>query len=82
MNLIKQHGLKKRVACNQIIHSMSKIAICACDEEKAKNYDPQVLKLVITCLCYLAGTYNRRNYIPTETRENDKLRSYFISMGK
>lgn len=79
---MKQHGHKKRLACNQIIHSLSKIAINACDEEKEKDYDTQVLKHVITCLCYLAGMYNRRNYIPVETRENDKLRAFFINMGK
>lgn len=81
-NLLQNHGQMKKVACDRIIHALSNIALSACDEVKARDYDPALMTQVIRCLCSFAGKYNRRNYIPGETRDNDKLRSFFITQGE
>jgi len=35
----------------------------------------------LKCLINLGGIFNRRNYIPGETRDASKLRSFFIAQG-
>lgn len=81
-SLLQHHNQMKKVVCDKIIHCLVTIALTACDEVKAKDFDPALMTLVINCLCAFAGKYNRRNYIPGETRDYEKVRSFFITQGK
>ena len=72
----------KKVICDRIIHALINIALASCDESKSQDYDPALMMQVISCLCSFAGKYNRKNYIPGETRDLDKVRSFFITQGR
>lgn len=46
-----------------------------------EKYDKKIRILATNCLIHLGGIYNRRMYIPGETRDNDKIRRILIENG-
>lgn len=46
-----------------------------------QKYDFEVRKMSVVCLTTLGGIYDRKMYIPGETRENDKVRRILIENG-
>ncbi|KRW98784.1 hypothetical protein PPERSA_11701 [Pseudocohnilembus persalinus] len=55
--------------------------LASCSEKNLKKYDLNVRLQAIECLISLGGNYSRKQYIPGETQENDKLRKYLIQNG-
>lgn len=64
-----------------MIHSLIKIILASCEASQIQNYDPQIFKLAIKCVGALSGKYNRKNYIPGETRDNVQAREFMINQG-
>lgn len=46
-----------------------------------EKYDKKIRILATNCLIHLGGIYNRRMYIPGETRDNEKTRKILIENG-
>jgi len=55
--------------------------LASCDEKEIQNHDKSFLIATLKCLINLGGIFNRKNYIPGETRDASKLRSFFIAQG-
>ena len=53
----------------------------SCDQEQIKEYDIELRKSATKCLCILSGSWNRRMWIPGETRDNDRVRTFLIHQG-
>ena len=49
-----------------IIHSLIKIVLASCDEDKIRDYDKNIIELAIKCICALCGNYDRKKYVPGE----------------
>jgi len=76
--MCKDFRQKKRIMCDKMIHALIKIAMSSVDEEQSKEYDEELRGLAIKSLSAVSGTWNRRNWIPGETRDYDKLRTFLI----
>lgn len=69
---------KKIVIQRDILHTLIKIATSCLHENERDKYDKQLVIQAIQCLALLGGTYDRRAYIPGETRENEQIRKILI----
>lgn len=72
---------KKVIIQRDILKSLVKIAISCISAKEKDRYDKQLIVNAIKCLTLLGGIYDRRNYIPGETRENDQIRRILIEGG-
>lgn len=72
---------KLRIVSKHIISILIKISLCSCDEGEIEKYHQKIRVLATNCLIYFGGIYNRRLYIPGETRDNDKIRKILIENG-
>jgi len=81
LNICKKISEMKKIICDKMIHALIKIVLASCDSTLIQNYDIQVIKLSIKCLSALAGKYDRKMYIPGETRDFDKVREFLINQG-
>ena len=66
---------------NKLIHALSNIALASCSKEEASSCARQLRVAALRCLETLIGTFNRKVYIPGETREQEKMRYFFITQG-
>lgn len=60
---------------------MIKIALSSLDSKLIQKYDIEIRRMSVICLTTLGGIYDRKMYIPGETRENDKVRKILIENG-
>jgi len=81
LNICKKISEMKKIICDKMIHALTKIILASCDSTLIQNYDLQVIKLSIKCLSALAGKYDRKMYIPGETRDFDLVREFLINQG-
>jgi len=79
--LSKDINLKKRIICNHIVHNLIALCLASCDEKEIQNHSNAFLMATLKCLVNLGGVFNRKHYIPGETREANKLRNFFIAQG-
>ena len=82
LNICRKVSEMKKIVCDKMIHALVRITLAACDSAKAQNYDPQVIHLAAQCLGALAGKYDRKKYIPGQTRDQDKVRDFLINQGE
>jgi len=73
--------LKKKLICNKLIHDLIQIILSTCDEKTLEEYDKEMRVLALACLENLGGIFNRKIFIPGETRELDKIRRFFMAQG-
>ena len=57
------------------------LCLSSCDEKEIQSHNKGFLIAVLKCLINLGGVFNRKLYIPGETREANKLRTFFIAQG-
>jgi len=81
LSICKKISEMKKIICDKMIHALIKIILASCDSNLIQNYDTQVIKLSIKCLSALAGKYDRKMYIPGETRDFDLVREFLINQG-
>ncbi|EAR92967.2 tubulin-tyrosine ligase family protein (macronuclear) [Tetrahymena thermophila SB210] len=79
--ITKNVSNKVRIVSKNIILLLIKISLSSCDEKEMEKYDRKIRILATNCLIHLGGIYNRRQYIPGETRDNDKIRRLIIENG-
>eukprot|EP00825_Cyclidium_porcatum_P039901 TRINITY_DN493_c0_g1_i7.p1 TRINITY_DN493_c0_g1~~TRINITY_DN493_c0_g1_i7.p1 ORF type:complete len:823 (-),score=148.33 TRINITY_DN493_c0_g1_i7:267-2735(-) len=72
---------KKIIIQRDILKTLFRIATSCIMEKEKDHYDKQLVIQAIKCLTLLGGIYDRRNYIPGETRENDQIRKILIEGG-
>lgn len=72
---------KSKVISHDIIRGLTKIAASSLDAVQIQKYDYEVRKTAVDCLTTLGGIYDRKMYIPGETRENDRARKVLIENG-
>lgn len=72
---------KTKVISKEIVKSLLKIALTSLDSHLIQKYDVEIRKMSVICLTTLGGIYDRKMYIPGETRENDKVRKILIENG-
>lgn len=65
---------KKKVVSDKLIRALIRIAISNCDENAAEVYAKDLRFEAVKCLITLGGMYNRKMYIPGETRDQEYAR--------
>ena len=73
--------MKKKLMCNKIIHDLINIAISSCDEKEIDTYCKELRIAALKSLQTLAKLPSAKTYIPGETREQFKVRYFFLSQG-
>jgi hypothetical protein len=63
------------------IKSFIKHVLLSLDKEQRENFDHKLRLKATECLISLGGIYNRKLYIPGETRDNDQARKNLIEGG-
>ena len=79
--LSKDINQKKKLICNHLLHNLINLCLCSCDEKEIQNHNKNFLMATLKCLINLGGVFNRKNYIPGETRDAARLRSFFLAQG-
>ena len=79
--LSKDMNLKKKLICNHLLHNLITLCLYSCDEKEIQNHNKNFLMATLKCLINLGGVFNRKGYIPGETRDAAKLRSFFLAQG-
>ena len=74
--------IKKKILCNKLIHDLINIAIGACDEKECDKSTHRLRLTALRALGNVGGMMNKKTYIPGESRENEKIRQFFISQGR
>jgi hypothetical protein len=81
LNICKKISEKKKIICDKMIHTLIRLTLASCDPVQIQNYDSEIFKLAIECLSALSGKYDRKMYIPGETRDHVKVRDFLINQG-
>lgn len=79
--LSKDMSLRKKLICNHLIQNLITLCLSSCEEKAAQDHSKGFLLATLKCLVNLGCVFNRKLYIPGETREATKLRSFFIAQG-
>lgn len=79
VNLISQSTPnKKKIATSELVQTLTFITQSSFRQETLNLYDREIRLVSVRCLTTLGGVYNRKMYIPGETRENDRVRRVLI----
>lgn len=81
MNVCRSGTNKKKVISRNIVWALIKISMSSCNAHDLEKYDYNLRLMAIKCLITLGGIYNRKMYIPGETRDNDTARRILIENG-
>lgn len=73
---------KKRIVNDALIHALVRISMASCNAVLVKNYDKKIISLAIEGLISLSGRFQRKNFIPGETRDMERVRFFFMTQGK
>ncbi|KRX02354.1 hypothetical protein PPERSA_09971 [Pseudocohnilembus persalinus] len=79
--ICKNVSLKLFVLGKDITKSLMKIALSTVDPREREKYDQQLRLEAIRSIITLGGIYDRKAFIPGETRKNDDARRSLIENG-
>ena len=79
--LSKDINQKKKLICNHLLHNLINLCLSSCDEKEIQSHNKNFLMATLKCLINLGGVFNRKLYIPGETRDAARLRSFFLAQG-
>jgi hypothetical protein len=79
--LARDLTLKKKLMCNKLVHDLINIVLSSCVQKPEYEYTKPLKLAALKCLETLGGVFNRKIYIPGETRELDKIRNFFTAQG-